>query len=114
MQTGFQAWIFLGSAATKKLRKDCSERSLALFSGYPRCWGTRPACVPEQAEAPWMSEGYDVSHKLSRPADLQRSCCAVSFSMRAIGPPQQGQSQRLEPTELVGEGSTFGPVLSSA
>ncbi len=106
-------WFF-GFSVTENRRKGCSGRGLALFFGCSRCRDTRPACVPEQAEGPWMSEGYDVSQKLSRPADLQRSCCAVSFSMRAIGPPQQGQSQRLGPAELVGEGSTGGPVVSSA
>jgi hypothetical protein len=50
-----------------------------------------------------MSEDYDVSQKLSRPADLQRICCAVSFSMTVIGPPQQGQSQTHGPAGLGGK-----------
>src|SRR5271167_1110131 len=55
---------------------------------------TRPACVPEEATVSARHTRYDVSQKLSRPMELQRSCWAVSFSIRVMAPPQCGHSQR--------------------
>src|SRR4051794_4595073 len=59
-----------------------------------------------------MEASYEVSHKLSRPADPQRICCAVSFSMTVIGPPQQEQSQTPGPEGLAAMGAAqFSAML---
>lgn len=53
---------------------------------------TRRVRVPEQAYVPPIDGGYEVSEALSTAIDLQRICCGVSFSIKAIAPPQCGQS----------------------
>ena len=55
---------------------------------------THSARVPEQANVSSIDTRYDVSQKLSRPTDLQRSCWTVSFSIKVMVPPQCGHSQR--------------------
>ena len=54
---------------------------------------TRRARVSEQAYVSSVDGSYEVSEKLSTAIDLQRICCGVSFSTKAIAPPQCGQSQ---------------------
>lgn len=49
--------------------------------------------MPERAFVSSVDGSYEVSEKLSTLMDLQRSCCGVSFSIKAIAPPQCGQSQ---------------------
>jgi hypothetical protein len=53
---------------------------------------TRRVRVPEQAYVPPIDGSYEVSEELSTAIDLQRICCGVSFSIKAIAPPQYGQS----------------------
>ena len=55
---------------------------------------TRSARAAELANVSSIDTRYDVSQKLSRPSDLQRSCWAVSFSIKVMVPPQCGHSQR--------------------
>jgi hypothetical protein len=53
---------------------------------------THQVRVPEQAYGSPIDGSYEVSEKLSTAIDLQRICCGVSFSIKAIAPPQCGQS----------------------
>jgi hypothetical protein len=89
-----EEWIDWAGATIKRSHKSGDMSLFVAISGCERCGGTHRACVPGQAGVPLMSARYEVSHKLSRPADRQRICRAVSFSITVMGPPQQGQSHQ--------------------
>ena len=54
---------------------------------------TRQASVPKQAHLSPIDGSYEVSERLSAAIDLQRICCGVNLSIKAIAPPHCGQSQ---------------------
>jgi hypothetical protein len=53
-----------------------------------KCIGTPGTCVLAHAMPLSVTAVYEVSGENFPPTDLQEICCAVSFSISAIGPPQ--------------------------
>lgn len=107
------AWIWRRRGANND--SGVTEGCMVVDSRFVYAFGgrenTRVLRVQKQASLSPIDGGYELSEKLSTLMDLQRICCGVSFSIKAIVPPQCGQSQehRGPGSEAVGlaDGSSF-------
>ena len=66
---------------------------LLRVGGVDACGHTRGTRVPKHAAVSRLNTDYELSTRFFRATDLRRICCAVSFSMSTMVPPQRGQRQ---------------------